>query len=81
MYKTQAEARAFFAAFKPLVASVDALRDRYRRRRLRRWRLRWSAAAGSAISIAAQDVLLGGGGRVHRRSLAEDAGGDRAAGR
>ena len=41
MYKTQEEARAFFAALKPLVASSTHCEIVDRRRRSRRWRHRW----------------------------------------
>jgi triosephosphate isomerase len=68
MYKTQAEARAFFAAFKPLVARPRTARSSSRRRS-RRWRRRWKAARHE-YRIAAQDMYWAKRRRVHRRSFA-----------
>ena len=74
MYKTQAEARAFFAAFKPLVAGADALRD-HRRAAV----YGAGGVGGGGRGFGDRDRragrLLGERGSFHRRSFAANAGG------
>ena len=56
MYKTQAETRAFFAAFKPLVPATPRTATSSSRRRSRHWPPPSTAAQGSPITIAAQNA-------------------------
>ena len=74
MYKTQAEARAYFAAFAPLVAGVDALRH-HRRAAVHGACGVGGSGEGNRDFHRRAGYALGTRRRIHRRSFRRDAGG------
>ena len=71
MYKTVAETVKYVKEFRALVKDLDGV-EIVRRAAVHRAARRREAARNSNVGIAAQDLLLGARGRVHRRGQRAD---------